>query len=63
MKKLINRAKKLKKDIDKEASSREKIFLSKSVSWQESVTGDKYQVKTDCLREMSSMIDEALSAF
>lgn len=62
MKNLLKKARKLHDDISSEVIKRENIFSSRSEDWQESVKGDEYSVKTDCLRELAEMIDEGLSA-
>lgn len=47
----------------KELVKRDKYFFSKSESWQESDTGEKYLIKTDMLQELWSSIETALNDF
>lgn len=60
---LIKKANSLLNQVNKEVSKREKYFLSKPESWQESVSGDKYSTRTDMLSELSQEMEAQLNNF
>jgi hypothetical protein len=63
MKKIKAKIKSLKKEVDGLVKVREQYFITKPESWQDSITGDRYDVKTGILRELSEALGEQLSNF
>lgn len=58
-----NKICKLLTAVGSEIVKRESVLSRRSEEWAESPTGEKFQEDMDALRDVSDMLDEALSHF
>lgn len=59
----IKLAKKALRELWKEITIRNNFYMEKPMTWQESVTGDKFIAKTEQLKELADAMDEQLTYY